>query len=268
MFRNGRSARGEPAELDERFIPRHNLGRPAPVTANYGKAAILLGANPSGSEKLLKIDRDTKDPLVVAVSTIYQGIGSGTGLQTGVRVSGIFGSGGATARVLFDAKPDSNIMLPGSSVDLDVSWDPTYQGTAANSGGKPAQAIQAGLLPTQANVSAVAVSGQTSRGNATKTDYFNVFAAGNWLLECPPFVDKFVLYTALDASYANITTVEFLTASEVAAGPQVVMTYTGAQLLALKNTGAAIIVPGNVSAVRVTTSAGGFDMRLLWMLSL
>lgn len=254
MLINRRGARAEPPETDPRFqVPAH--GRPSPTSSNWGSSAVLLGATPAAQSKLLRLSGDASHPWQVTVAARYSG---GASPVIGARVIGNFGSGGAYNTVEFDAKPDQTIQLPGAAIDLDVAWDVTYIGNAANVTQLIQPAVQASFLPARADISGVAVHGTTSRGEATRTRLVQTTVASNWLVDLPPYVDSFYVSCQSDAAYANITTLEFVTANDPAFA-QGIVTYTGAQLLALKNAGTLAPVPGVATGFRLTTAGASLQ---------
>lgn len=261
--RRGRGARQEDPERDPRFLVDGAYGRVSPAQSNWGSRARLLNTKPNEVVKLIRIEGTGDSPWIVSVSTTITGAAIA---GTGVRVSGNFGSGGSFNRVEFDAAPDQSIMLPGAAIDLDVGWDPIYQCNLGNSGGKATEVIVAGILPDSADVSAVACRGESIRGSATRTQFVDISAAGNWIVKIPPYANDLAVAVDLDANYPTITLLEFLT-SDNAAALQVIVSFTGAQLLALKNAGGTIPVPGNAVAVRIAATAAVVP-RLVWLLSL
>ena len=258
-------------ETDPRFLARGPVGRVAPTLNNWGSSCRLNGFVPGDTRKLLRLETPAGSPLVVSVSAVTSGITVDPpfGLMSaGIRVSGNFGTGGSFNKVVFDARPDQSIQLPGGSIDLDVSWDTEFRGTAASSGGAAEEVLNALALPTFADISGVACHGTTSRGTATRTlPFFPFVAVGNWTIPIPPYADELGVYLSNDASYVNLGTVEILTSLGVGAAP--LAEYTGATLLAMKNAGAMIPLPGNASHVRITTVGPGlFNSRLVYNLSL
>lgn len=267
MYRNRRGARAEPPETDPRFArAAAQLGRVAPVQTNWGKRTHLLGSDPGQTSMLLYLEGDASYPWQVSVSSLYTGAFATTPLM-GAVVTGTFGTGGATCRVEFDAKPDQTLQLPGGVINLQVAWDPIYTGNAANNGLLVQPAVNQTFLPSRADIQGVACMGETGRGQAFRTRTFrNSSGAGTWLVDLPPFADTFMVSLGLDASYANITTLEFVTSTDPAVA-QPLVEYTGAQLLALKNAGVQAPVPGTAVAARLTLAANvimylGFTLSL------
>ncbi len=241
-------------ETDPRFLARRipAIGRDMRGT-DRGSHVRLSGRDAGSHGKLLKVSGlSDSSPWLAAVSSVYSGyVGGGAGPTAGVWASGIIGSGAATVPVIFDAKPDVNIQLPGDSVDIDVSWAPTYLAISAT---EAPPSIVLSQLPEFADVSAVACRGTSSRGAATYTQRFITGVAGVYQFKLPPFADRFMAY-APAANYAFLTQIDFTT-NDVAATGQIITTYTSAQILAIRDAGGTITIPGNAAAFRVTTSAG------------
>lgn len=268
MFGRRRSARGEEFEYDPRFIDDGKArGRVAPTTSNWGSRSILPGTDINAAAKLLRLEGDGTYPWQVSVTSKLEG---GVAPVLGPVVTGNFGSGGSFNRVEFDARPDQTLQLPGAAIDLDVSWEPTWRMTAVNAGALILpELLDASLLPERAIVSGVACHGETARGQATRTQRVtsNTVAGGFWLIEVPPYADHLFVATSTDASYNLITSLGFLPSTNPAGVPM--LSYTGAELLALKNAGQPIPLPGTTVAVRLELGAGvPATYRFIYSLSL
>jgi len=241
------------------------LGVTVPNVSNWGSTVKLFGNRPEEKVKLLRLTGPGDSPWLASVSAKFPPDAAPGGV-TGVRVTGRFGSGGGSMPVDFDAKPGTMIQLPGQSIDLDVGWAPEYTGSAASTGG----AIEVFITPSVASRvegAAVACHGEAARGAATSTLSVQLLVAGNWILPIPPFADAFTFYNLADAAYANVTSLEFGT-SPIVGGFAPIVTFTGAQLLALKNAGIAAPVPGIAAAMRITTGAAVLNSRVSFELSL
>lgn len=228
---------------------------------SHGSSYTLKGANPADGGKLIKCDNEADAPWQLAVGANYpQGASLGT-QATGAVAKGTIGNGGATVNVEFDCKPDTTLGLPGSSIDLDVSWSPQITLTAGNLFifEQPVSAN----LPVELRVNAVASLGVPSRGSATRTYLVDttIGAGGPFRLPIPPFADQLAVLMPTDAAYADITTLTF------ASGRPIVQ-YTGAQLLALKNAGQLVPVPGTAVTANLVLAAGGNLLYLSYILSL
>lgn len=259
MRRRSLGMRGEIQETDPRFLV---ADKPMGVVrrTSHGNTFTLDGANPDSKGKLIKVENDKSLPWTVAVnSKLPAGATLGTS-RVGAMARGTFGNGGVTENVEFDCTPDSVVFLPGAFVDLDVTWSPRIELQAANAFVERVT----GTLPQFLEVHAVASLGDTpARGTATRTFFVDsaVGAGGPWRLPIPPFADKLHVYCQAEADYANITSLVFAMGSGI-------VTYTGAQLLAFKNAGVGIPVPGNALTANLTLGAALGNMYLTYDLSL
>lgn len=259
-FHGRRSMRGEPPETDPRFMrAAAQVGRLSPTTSNWGTRCRLSGANVADQRKLLRVESDAQEPWLVSVSTQYVGA-IGIASPAGAIARGLFGTGGGTAAVEFDVKPDVAVQLPGGTVDLDVMWAPGFTGVA---GGVATPSVQSGALPEFADITSVACQGGISRGRAVRAQEYFASGAMTSAIFLPPFADDFMLL-ADTASLANLTSVTFMAG---ATNLVAVHTYTAADLAAIRLNGATIPVPGVATALNVVT-AGAFHGYLNYYLSL
>lgn len=225
-------------------------------TNNLGSRAVLDGLQNDSSAKLIKaVDySESYFPWLITV-TAEQTSGATTALL-GPIVSGEFGVGSVVQTVEFDAKPDTVIALPGVSVDLTARWDYLLQ--YSNAGAPPVDIVSKirstggfSLLPLTAVVKATAKHGIPSYPNATRTISAQAVGAGNHTCDMtvPPFVTSFDVSVPNDVDYGNITSLYLIGTNFVR------VTYTGAQLLALKNAGSPVPIPGGIDRMQWVLSA-------------
>lgn len=255
-----RSARGFEAETDPRFL-EHAPAMGVVRANNFGQSAVLLGADAAARAKLLKFDAG--DPRVGswAVSVTSQYVG-GSAPVAGVLASGTFGTGGTVCKVEFDVKPDASITLPGQSIDLDAAWAPVLFGTAGN---VLTSRVDITTLPERALLNAVAVSGDMARGRPTRTQIFVPQAAGTYNIPIPAFADEMMINVDRTFYAGNITDASFRIGG--AAG-QLITNYTGAEVLAIRDAGMLLPVPGVADHLRITLPGAGGVLYLTYTLSL
>lgn len=249
MFRNSRSARGEQPETDPRFLRQSgNLG--VTRTNDFGSDADLIGANPEQVAKLIRCGNNQSLPWSLAVSCVLPPGASLATMQTGVLATGQVGNGGVNINVEFDCNPDTIISMPGPSIDLNAGWAPWLvctPGTGDFIFQHPTNAFR----PSSMKVKAIASLNQLpARGTASRSFFIDASggAGGPYRLPIPPFAETLHVLCNAEADYAAITSVIFASGTGI-------VTYTGAQIAALKNAGLGLPVPGTALTANLVTGA-------------
>lgn len=242
------------------------MNRPIAPTANsniarsqnVGNIVSLDGSNPNSSGKLVRVDDDSGDqvPWLFSVSsTIIPTESSDARENIIIPVAkGFFGPGGATQNFECDAKPDSILSLPGTTADVKAVWDrileyTAFVGPAVYDVVNQVTTVDGhNALPRSAQVTGGVKHGSPATPSATRTRVFTQVgnAPHNSLFIIPPFSNSLMLYLQTDANYAGLT---FLTFFTTTSGTGQIISYTGAQVLAFKNAGVAIPIPGTATSV-------------------
>lgn len=230
---------------------------------NFGNVVTLDGTRADASGKLLRLQdagpNDSgnipnrgvfEDPYIVAISSnIIPGVGVFRG-TLGPVLKGNFGTGGASHSFEVDVKPDTIFSLPGTSCDLNVVWDEAIETTPT--GQRFTRGSAPGLLdflPETALIRGTMKHGSISRPNATRTNIIFLSDAGVAVrLPVPPFSVDYMLYASF-AMYAADVTLRFF------AGNVEIVAYTGPEILAIRNIGDTIPVPGLATEYSIVATA-------------
>lgn len=225
---------------------------------NVGNKVVLSGSRPDGTGTLFRVDDDSSSQ-VPWLASIKSVLGPGQSFTTlGPIIKGQFGVGGITHDFEADAKPDSILTLPGTTAYVNTVWDQAFIFTDNGANPDTVQRVREfgghSLLPESAIVQGGVKHGSPVTPNATRTFVFRTQGGANhaMLFDCPAFSNTVTLYAANDAAYANFT-LEFLAANGIAGS--IITHFTGAQLLAFKNAGQPIPIPGGAIQVLLSSNA-------------
>lgn len=229
---------------------------------NVGNEVRLLGSRPDDTGTPVRVDDDDPKqvPWLLSVSCKITTT-STTGVLTPI-IQGFFGVGGTAHTFECDTNPDSILTLPGTTAQVKVVWDTLALYTTAAVPGDPdtvthVRAIGgSNLLPDLAVVKAGVKHGSPVTPNATRTLEFSAIGGPAHILRftLPAFSNTMFLYLGTDGSYANVTSLTF---AQSFAAPGPLVTYSGAQLLAFKNAGIPVPIPGGATVCTLTLTANG-----------
>lgn len=221
---------------------------------NYGNQVALNGGIEGAIGKLIRVTEGglSEGPWVLSVSSDIIPAPENE-LDTpflGPIVRGTFGSGGVAHKFEIDAKPDSVIGLPGSSVDCDALWDQLLMFDDLSDFTKYTT-TRTGLLPIQALVNGTVKHGIPSVANATRTIAVRTNGITEYILTIPAFANEFMWYPGVNGTYSH------LDAITLQSGVFDITRYTTAEVKAIRDGGGFIPIPGSATRVRVEINDRG-----------
>lgn len=235
---------------------------------NVGQKADLDGANPNSEGLLVRVDDDDANQvpwLLTIRSTVVPPPVAITNIPfLGPIIKGFWGTGGVTYNFECDAGPDSILTLPGTTAQVKAMWNQVVLANPAGGVNPDTFTLVRSdgannFLPASAIVYGGVKHGSPVTPNATRTVPVSLQAGAAHLLilDLPAFSNGLHFLCQTDAAYASFTRIEFYTSGF----SQTLITYSAAQLLAFKNAGVAVPIPG--SATRIGIIAPGAALAFL-----